>query len=178
MQLWTTIPSYYVLHTWQSRADFFTSRSRTYPGWSCGWKKSLVRNAWWRLVFHSLNGCDRCCTSHFNPGVNCLPIRWCYFRISNKESLVPARNETYWSGGTTNTYNGICRTTCVLSVTAIQVSQARLRALNGLRVERTGAIDILKGRILCSMFYEPSTRTSGSFDVAMKGRRSCPDYCR
>ncbi|KAF8531734.1 hypothetical protein JB92DRAFT_3080862 [Gautieria morchelliformis] len=37
-----------------------------------------------------------------------------------------------------------------------------------LQVERNGAVDILKGRVLCTMFYEPSTRTSGSFDAAMK----------
>jgi carbamoyl-phosphate synthase / aspartate carbamoyltransferase len=35
------------------------------------------------------------------------------------------------------------------------------------RVQR-GALDILKGRVLCTLFYEPSTRTSGSFDAAMK----------
>ena len=37
-----------------------------------------------------------------------------------------------------------------------------------LQVERNGSIDILKGRVLCTMFYEPSTRTSSSFDAAMK----------
>ena len=37
-----------------------------------------------------------------------------------------------------------------------------------LQVERNGAVDILKGRVLCMMFYEPSTRTSSSFDAAMK----------
>lgn len=28
--------------------------------------------------------------------------------------------------------------------------------------------DLLRGRVLCSVFYEPSTRTSSSFDAAMK----------
>lgn len=37
-----------------------------------------------------------------------------------------------------------------------------------LGVEREGGLDILKGRVLCLMFYEPSTRTSSSFDAAMK----------
>ncbi|CAK3926023.1 probable multifunctional pyrimidine synthesis CAD (includes carbamoyl-phophate synthetase, aspartate [Lecanosticta acicola] len=37
-----------------------------------------------------------------------------------------------------------------------------------LGVERDGSLDILKGRILYLMFYEPSTRTSGSFEAAMK----------
>lgn len=37
-----------------------------------------------------------------------------------------------------------------------------------LGVEREGSLDILKGRVLCLMFYEPSTRTSSSFDAAMK----------
>ena len=37
-----------------------------------------------------------------------------------------------------------------------------------LGVERGGALDLLKGRVLCLMFYEPSTRTSSSFDAAMK----------
>jgi carbamoyl-phosphate synthase/aspartate carbamoyltransferase len=37
-----------------------------------------------------------------------------------------------------------------------------------LQVERNGRLDILKGRVLCSLFYEPSTRTSASFDAAMK----------
>ncbi|KAK4544374.1 hypothetical protein LTR36_004265 [Oleoguttula mirabilis] len=37
-----------------------------------------------------------------------------------------------------------------------------------LGVERDGCLDILKGRVLCLMFFEPSTRTSSSFDSAMK----------
>ena len=37
-----------------------------------------------------------------------------------------------------------------------------------LQVERSGTLDILKGKVLCTMFYEPSTRTSSSFDAAMK----------
>ncbi|KAI0028404.1 hypothetical protein K488DRAFT_80690 [Vararia minispora EC-137] len=37
-----------------------------------------------------------------------------------------------------------------------------------LQVERQGVLDILKGKVLCSVFYEPSTRTSASFDAAMK----------
>ncbi|PRT56514.1 Protein URA2 [Wickerhamiella sorbophila] len=35
-------------------------------------------------------------------------------------------------------------------------------------VERKGSLDLLKGRVLATMFYEPSTRTSASFDAAMK----------
>jgi len=37
-----------------------------------------------------------------------------------------------------------------------------------LQVEKNGTLDILKGRILATLFYEPSTRTSSSFDAAMK----------
>ncbi|KAG8920509.1 hypothetical protein FRC02_000872, partial [Tulasnella sp. 418] len=37
-----------------------------------------------------------------------------------------------------------------------------------LQVERNGVIDILKGRVLCTLFFEPSTRTSSSFEAAMK----------
>ena len=37
-----------------------------------------------------------------------------------------------------------------------------------LGVERQGSLDTLKGRVLCLMFFEPSTRTSSSFDTAMK----------
>ncbi|KAK6435646.1 Carbamoyl-phosphate synthase [Oleoguttula sp. CCFEE 5521] len=37
-----------------------------------------------------------------------------------------------------------------------------------LGVERDGCLDTLKGRVLCLMFFEPSTRTSSSFDAAMK----------
>ena len=35
-------------------------------------------------------------------------------------------------------------------------------------VDRQGVLQILKGRVLCLMFYEPSTRTSASFDSAMQ----------
>jgi aspartate carbamoyltransferase len=35
-------------------------------------------------------------------------------------------------------------------------------------VERVGAIDLLKGKILANLFYEPSTRTSSSFTAAME----------
>ncbi|KAI0262027.1 carbamoyl-phosphate synth [Gloeopeniophorella convolvens] len=37
-----------------------------------------------------------------------------------------------------------------------------------LQVERSGTLDILRGKILCTLFYEPSTRTSASFEAAMK----------
>jgi carbamoyl-phosphate synthase/aspartate carbamoyltransferase len=37
-----------------------------------------------------------------------------------------------------------------------------------LQVERNGILDVLKGKVLCTLFYEPSTRTSSSFEVAMK----------
>ncbi|KAG0230206.1 bifunctional pyrimidine biosynthesis protein [Mortierella sp. GBAus27b] len=35
------------------------------------------------------------------------------------------------------------------------------------QVERHGSIDLLHGKVMCSMFYEPSTRTSCSFTAAM-----------
>ncbi|KAF9960572.1 hypothetical protein BGZ65_012120 [Modicella reniformis] len=35
------------------------------------------------------------------------------------------------------------------------------------QVERHGSIDLLHGKVMCSMFYEPSTRTSCSFAAAM-----------
>ncbi|CAL8578602.1 Carbamoyl-phosphate synthase [Xanthoria parietina] len=35
-------------------------------------------------------------------------------------------------------------------------------------VQRQGVLEVLKGRVLCTMFYEPSTRTSASFDAAMQ----------
>ncbi|KIW90785.1 protein pyrABCN [Cladophialophora bantiana CBS 173.52] len=37
-----------------------------------------------------------------------------------------------------------------------------------LGVQRQGILPILQSRVLCTMFYEPSTRTSGSFDAAMQ----------
>ena len=37
-----------------------------------------------------------------------------------------------------------------------------------LAVERQGVLPILQSRVLCTMFYEPSTRTSASFDAAMQ----------
>ncbi|KAF5096935.1 hypothetical protein D0Z00_002595, partial [Geotrichum galactomycetum] len=37
-----------------------------------------------------------------------------------------------------------------------------------LAVERVGVLDILKGRVLATLFYEPSTRTHSSFDAAMQ----------
>ncbi|TFY80757.1 hypothetical protein EWM64_g3257 [Hericium alpestre] len=37
-----------------------------------------------------------------------------------------------------------------------------------LQVERAGTLDILHGKVLCNLFYEPSTRTSSSFETAMK----------
>ncbi|KAJ2907382.1 hypothetical protein MKZ38_003239 [Zalerion maritima] len=45
-----------------------------------------------------------------------------------------------------------------------------------LGVQREGVLDILRGRVLCTMFYEPSTRTSASFDAAMQrlGGRTIP----
>ncbi len=36
------------------------------------------------------------------------------------------------------------------------------------QVERNGSVDTLKGKVLCTLFYEPSTRTSTSFEAAMK----------
>ncbi|KAH3675580.1 hypothetical protein WICMUC_002669 [Wickerhamomyces mucosus] len=37
-----------------------------------------------------------------------------------------------------------------------------------LAVERHGVLDLLKGRLLTTIFYEPSTRTASSFDAAMQ----------
>ena len=37
-----------------------------------------------------------------------------------------------------------------------------------LQVEKSGTLEILKGKVLATLFYEPSTRTSSSFDAAMK----------
>jgi carbamoyl-phosphate synthase / aspartate carbamoyltransferase len=37
-----------------------------------------------------------------------------------------------------------------------------------LGVQRSGVLPILASRVLCTMFYEPSTRTSASFDAAMQ----------
>ena len=37
-----------------------------------------------------------------------------------------------------------------------------------LQVERNGILDILKGKVIATVFYEPSTRTCSSFDAAMK----------
>ena len=37
-----------------------------------------------------------------------------------------------------------------------------------LMVKRTGACDILKGKVMAAMFYEVSTRTSSSFIAAMQ----------
>ncbi|KHJ33602.1 putative bifunctional pyrimidine biosynthesis protein [Erysiphe necator] len=37
-----------------------------------------------------------------------------------------------------------------------------------LGVQREGVLSTLKGRVLCTLFYEPSTRTSASFDAAMQ----------
>ncbi|KAL2175706.1 uncharacterized protein P884DRAFT_227798 [Thermothelomyces heterothallicus CBS 202.75] len=60
----------------------------------------------------------------------------------------------------------------VLSVT--QYTRSDLRLLfhiaqeMRLGVQREGVLDILKGRLLCTLFYEPSTRTSASFDAAMQ----------
>jgi len=36
-----------------------------------------------------------------------------------------------------------------------------------LMVERKGVLDILRGKVLCTVFYEESTRTSSSFEAAM-----------
>ncbi|OAA68961.1 Carbamoyl-phosphate synthase, large subunit [Cordyceps fumosorosea ARSEF 2679] len=37
-----------------------------------------------------------------------------------------------------------------------------------LGVQREGVLNLLGGRVLCNLFYEPSTRTSASFDAAMQ----------
>mgnify|MGYP004707847097 FL=1 len=37
-----------------------------------------------------------------------------------------------------------------------------------LAVERHGGVDLLSGRVLATVFYEPSTRTQSSFDAAMQ----------
>ncbi len=60
----------------------------------------------------------------------------------------------------------------ILSVN--QFSRSDLHALFSvaqemrLAVERKGVLDLLQGRLLTTMFYEPSTRTSSSFDAAMQ----------
>ncbi|KAK3390429.1 hypothetical protein B0H63DRAFT_465596 [Podospora didyma] len=64
------------------------------------------------------------------------------------------------------------KNTHVLSVT--QYTRADLHLLFDVAqemrigVEREGVLDLLRGRLLCTLFYEPSTRTSASFDAAMQ----------
>ncbi|GME79594.1 unnamed protein product [Ambrosiozyma monospora] len=54
------------------------------------------------------------------------------------------------------------------------ISRANLHALFAvaqemrLAVEREGVLDILKGRVLTTAFFEPSTRTASSFNAAMQ----------
>lgn len=45
-----------------------------------------------------------------------------------------------------------------------------------LGVQREGVLNVLPGRVLCTLFYEPSTRTYSSFDAAMQrlGGRTVP----
>lgn len=40
--------------------------------------------------------------------------------------------------------------------------------MSTLRERESGGVDLLRGKVLCNLFYEPSTRTSGSFEAAMK----------
>ena len=60
----------------------------------------------------------------------------------------------------------------ILSV--LQFRRADLETIFGVTremrsmVERVGAFDLLKGKILANLFYEPSTRTSSSFLAAME----------
>ncbi len=55
-----------------------------------------------------------------------------------------------------------------------QFSRADLEYIFGvahemrIMVERVGTFDLLKGKILANLFYEPSTRTSSSFMAAMQ----------
>ncbi len=45
-------------------------------------------------------------------------------------------------------------------------------------VQREGVLDVLRGRVLCTLFYEPSTRTSASFDAAMQRLGGAPSPSR
>ncbi|MFN8405359.1 MAG: aspartate carbamoyltransferase [Anaerolineales bacterium] len=59
-------------------------------------------------------------------------------------------------------------------VSVKQFSRANLEYVFGVAhemhsmVERVGTFDLLKGKILANLFYEPSTRTSSSFTAAME----------
>ncbi|KAH8920617.1 bifunctional pyrimidine biosynthesis protein, partial [Atractiella rhizophila] len=59
-------------------------------------------------------------------------------------------------------------------LTVKQFNRNDLHALFGLAqelrvmIERGEAVDLLKGKVLCTLFFEASTRTSASFDAAMK----------
>lgn len=73
--------------------------------------------------------------------------------------------------------NYIRQNNCFLRNSVLSVksfSRSDLRALftvaqeMRLAVERQGVLDVLRGRVLATMFYEPSTRTSSSFDAAMQ----------
>ncbi len=54
-----------------------------------------------------------------------------------------------------------------------QFTRAELHTLFGVAqelrtvVEKQGTLKILQGKVMCSAFYEPSTRTSASFEAAM-----------
>ncbi|KAH8985077.1 Aspartate/ornithine carbamoyltransferase, partial [Lactarius akahatsu] len=61
------------------------------------------------------------------------------------------------------------------SPSATSMISSRLHTRCVSRWSVPGAVDILRGKVLCSLFYEPSTRTSASFEAAIetlrRGRR-------
>lgn len=80
--------------------------------------------------------------------------------LSPREALVQMINNTPFSRRHVLSVNQFSRQD--LHVLFTIASELRMA------VEREGVLDLLSGRLLTTMFFEPSTRTSASFDAAMQ----------
>ncbi|EGD95673.1 protein kinase subdomain-containing protein [Trichophyton tonsurans CBS 112818] len=96
--------------------------------------------------------------------------------LATGDELGPPLYATPSTGGTPSLQELLSRSTFrhkhILSVNQFNRSDLHLLFTVAqemrLGVQRQGVLDILKGRVLCTLFYEPSTRTSASFDTAMQ----------
>lgn len=94
------------------------------------------------------------------PGLNIPPAIDFQSKRAISPSLVDILSRSSFKGRHILSVNQISRADLHLLFTVAQEMR--------LAVERYGSLDLLSGRLLCLMFYEPSTRTSSSFDAAMQ----------
>ncbi|PFH56213.1 hypothetical protein XA68_16891 [Ophiocordyceps unilateralis] len=98
-------------------------------------------------------------------------------RPGTRDGVVPALEDASPTSISASVMQLLAQPSCFRKANVLSVEQYTRADLHllftvaqemRLGVQREGVLNLLRGKVLCTLFYEPSTRTSASFDAAMQ----------